>query len=60
MSAYIKCVAERQTGNREFVSAEQALREKLRSIDLQSLRVFEEEFLGSFGKTLDEMAEENL
>ncbi len=60
LSAYIKCIAERQAGNREFISAEQTLREKLQSIDLQSLRVFEEEFLGSFGKTLDEMTEENL
>lgn len=60
LSAYIKCITERQAGNREFVSAEQALWEKLQSMDLQSLRVFEKEFLGSFGKTLDEMTEEYL
>lgn len=58
LSAYIKCIGERQAGNREFVSAEQTLRKKLEEIPLPSLRVFESEFLGSFGKTLDEMTEE--
>lgn len=60
LSAYIKCVTERQAGNREFVSAEQSLWEKLQSIPLDSLRIFEKEFLGSFGKTLDEMTEDRL
>ncbi len=60
LSAYIKCVTERQAGNREFVSAEQSLWEKLQTIDLQCLRVFEKEFLSSYGKTLDEMTEETL
>lgn len=59
LSAYIKCISERQAGNREFVSAEQTLREKLQTIELNSLRVFEAEFLGSFGKTLDEMTEDD-
>ncbi len=59
LSAYIKCVTERQAGNREFASAEQSLWEKLQTIPLNSLRVFEQEFLGSYGKTLDEMTEEN-
>ena len=58
LSAYIKCIAERQAGNREFVSAEKTLWRKLQDMPLQSLRVFEEEFLGSFGKTLDEMTED--
>ena len=40
------------------ISAEQTLRKKLEEIPLPSLRVFESEFLGSFGKTLDEMTEE--
>ena len=58
LSAYIKCLTERQTGNREFRSAEETLREKLQQIDLPCLRVFEQEFLASFGATLDDMAEE--
>lgn len=58
LSAYIKCIGERQAGNREFISAEQTLYQKLQEIPLKSLRVFETEFLGSFGKTLDEMTEE--
>ena len=58
LSAYIKCITERQAGNREFVSAEQSLRQKLQNMPLKSLRVFEQEFLGSYGKTLDEMTEE--
>ncbi len=60
LSAYIKCITERQAGNREFLSAEQTLYNKLQTMELNSLRVFEREFLGSFGKTLDEMAEEDL
>ncbi len=59
LSAYIKCIEERQAGNREFLSAERSLWDKLQQMPMQSLRVFEEEFLGSFGKTLDEMTEEN-
>lgn len=58
LSAYIKCIGERQAGNREFISAERTLWNKLQEMPLRSLRAFEEEFLGSFGKTLDEMAEE--
>lgn len=58
LSAYIKCVAERQAGNREFLSAERATLRKLHAIPLRSLRVFEEEFLDSYGKTLDEMTED--
>ena len=58
LSAYIKCITERQAGNREFISAEQTLRQKLQNMPLKSLRVFEQEFLGSYGKTLDEMTEE--
>ena len=60
LSAYIKCVEERHAGNREFLSAEMTLKKKLDSIQLQSLRAFEEEFLNSFGITLDEMTEENV
>ncbi|MBQ1272066.1 MAG: 5'-deoxynucleotidase [Clostridia bacterium] len=60
LSAYLKCVTERQAGNREFLSAEQSLWTKLQTIPLNSLRVFEEEFLDGYGKTLDEMAEETL
>ena len=60
LSAYLKCVTERQAGNREFLSAEQTLWAKLQTIPLNSLRVFEEEFLDGYGKTLDEMTEETL
>lgn len=55
LSAYIKCLEEQKAGNREFDRAAVTIREKLRHIDLPCLRVFEEEFLASFGMTLDEM-----
>lgn len=58
LSAYLKCLEEKRAGNRDFGTAEETIRKKLETIDLQSLRVFEAEFLGSYGKTLDELTED--
>ena len=55
LSAYIKCLEERQAGNREFIRAEESIRQKLQDMDLPCLRAFEREFLASFGSTLDEL-----
>ncbi len=57
LSAYIKCIEEQKTGNRDFDSAQIALEHKLLEYPLQSLRVFEEEFLPGFSATLDEMSD---
>ena len=37
---------------------EESIRQKLQQIDLPCLRVFENEFLSSYGATLDDMTEE--
>lgn len=56
ISAYIKCVEELKAGNREFEGAAKSIREKLDNIQLKSVRVFTDEFLGSFSLTLDEQS----
>jgi 5'-deoxynucleotidase len=55
LSAYIKCVEERLTGNTEFINAEQQLLEKLKVLDLPEVTYFIEHFMPDFGKTLDEL-----
>lgn len=55
LSAYIKCIEEATTGNSEFLSAQQTTRTILNSMDLPEVTIFMEEFLSSFGKTLDEL-----
>lgn len=56
LSAYIKCLEELRSGNREFFRAEEALwGEVEKYFDLDEVRYFCETFLESFKKTLDEL-----
>lgn len=55
LSALIKCIEERKTGNTEFGSAEKSLREALISMKLPELELFMKEFLPAYDKTLDEL-----
>ena len=55
LSALIKCMEERKTGNQEFRIAEQSTREALEKMQLQEVEIFLEEFLPAFELTLDEM-----
>lgn len=57
LSALIKCIEEEKTGNREFIRAGQATREKLEEMQLPELKIFLEEFLPAYSLTLDEMGE---
>ncbi|MBQ6074532.1 MAG: 5'-deoxynucleotidase [Lachnospiraceae bacterium] len=57
LSALIKCIEEEKTGNREFILAGQAAREKLEEMPLPELKIFLEEFLPAYSLTLDEMGE---
>ncbi len=57
LSALIKCIEEEKTGNREFILAGQAAREKLEEMKLPELKIFLEEFLPAYSLTLDEMGE---
>ncbi len=55
LSALCKCREELKMGNVEFLSAERSTFEALKKFDLPALKVFMEEFLPSFGLTLDEL-----
>ena len=56
LSAYIKCVEELRSGNREFARAEQTLyREIEKYFDMEEVKYFCDTFLDTFRKTLDEL-----
>lgn len=55
LSAYIKCIEEERTGNREFSSARAATYEKLQKMDMPEVRDFLRDFGGAYKKTLDEL-----
>lgn len=55
LSALIKCVEERRSGNTEFSSAEESTLAALKDYDLPELRVFMEDFLPAHSQTLDEL-----
>jgi len=59
LSAYIKCVEETSTGNREFADAERILRAQVDAIDLPEVRYFLETFVPSCRLTLDELNSES-
>ncbi len=53
--AYLKCIEEMATGNREFSQAEQALRTSVEQLDLPEVHYFVKTFIPSFGLTIDEL-----
>ena len=56
LSAYIKCVEELRSGNREFAKAEDTLyREIEKYFDVEEVKYFCDTFLDTFRKTLDEL-----
>ena len=55
ISAYIKCIEEEKSGNKEFVKAKQSLIKEINNMDRQDVKIFMEEFLDGYGLTLDEM-----
>ena len=59
LSAYIKCMEEEMAGNTEFRKAKESTENALIELakDLPEVRDFIEEFLPSYGKTLDELSE---
>ncbi len=59
LSAYIKCMEEEMAGNTEFRKAKESTENALTHLakDLPEVRDFIEEFLPSYGKTLDELSE---
>lgn len=56
LSAYIKCVEEMKSGNREFAKAEISLKASVEEyFDLPEVKYFCDKFMPSFAKTLDEL-----
>ncbi|MBR1797365.1 MAG: 5'-deoxynucleotidase [Clostridiales bacterium] len=55
IAAYIKCVRERLAGNTEFDSAMATTKQTIDKIDLPEVKIFMEEFVPSFGLTLDDL-----
>ncbi len=55
ISAYIKCIEEEKSGNREFARARQSILKEINNMDRQDVRIFMDEFLDGYSLTLDEM-----
>ena len=56
ISAYVKCIEELRSGNKEFAKAEAALKKEVESyFYLDEVKYFYDTFMSSFGKTLDEL-----
>ena len=57
LSAYIKCIEEENSGNKEFSTAKKSIEETLNKLktELPEVKDFIEEFLPAYGKTLDEL-----
>ena len=58
ISAYIKCIEEEKAGNTEFRTARETIRAAVRRMEEEDPEVgdFVREFLGAYGKTLDELS----
>lgn len=55
LSALIKCIEEKKTGNQEFISAERTLMESIEAMKLEEVAIFVREFLPAYHMTLDEL-----
>ena len=57
LAAYIKCLEEERTGNREFRLAAEQTRAKLESLKMPEVDYFMENFMGPFSLTIDELGQ---
>ena len=55
ISALIKCVEEENFGNREFSKARQSITQSIKDMNLPEADTFVNEFLPSYGLTIDEL-----
>ncbi len=55
ISAYIKCLREENSGNNEFLSAKETIKESIDKIDLPEVKYFMEKFVPTFGLDLDQL-----
>lgn len=56
LSALIKCMEERKTGNTEFNHAEQTIKEAVIHMGVKEVDIFVEEFLPAYDMSLDEIS----
>ena len=54
ISAYIKCIEERQMGNMDFVKAQNTIKNAIDDMNLPEVKYFMDNFIGSYDKTIDE------
>lgn len=59
LSAYIKCIGERQGGNLDFLSAEKQLLTAVRELNMEEADYFLENFVPLYGETLDKLTKDN-
>ncbi|NLT11677.1 MAG: 5'-deoxynucleotidase [Clostridiaceae bacterium] len=55
--AYIKCISEEMTGNKEFLSAKATVIRSIERIELSEVDYFMQHFLPAYGKSLDEITD---
>ena len=55
ISAYVKCLEELKSGNKEFQKAEKTIKKDLEGCSLPEVTYFMEHFIPGFKKTLDEL-----
>lgn len=57
LSAYIKCLEEKQAGNKDFITAENSIKKELDAHKKEhpELKYFLDNFIGAYAKTLDQL-----
>lgn len=55
LCAWLKCVEEMRSGNREFAQAEEGLKQQLDNMDMPEVNYFFKRFAPSFAMSLDEL-----
>lgn len=55
LSAYIKCIEEKNMGNTDFKKAEETLEKSVKDMGMEEVEFFLEKFLPSYTMTLDEI-----
>lgn len=55
ISAFIKCIEEEKSGNKEFIKAKQSIFNDINNMNRPDVNIFMEEFMEGYNLTLDEM-----
>ena len=55
LSAYIKCVQERNTGNTDFIQAEITIKKALDEMNMEEIDIFIKNFLPAYTMTIDDI-----